>query len=360
MNHLKKIIVFLLTILVISQLAACNKKTKDDGNSSKNNIEFSDVMALSQETNSEKIYKLKEKQLLDSGNLVKTQNINYNINKKTTVYTKKIKNGDNLIKNYIEITDKDKTYVLNKDFSYEDLRLSNSGDYIAFRSFSSDDITSAKGLQVYNIKTRKQINFDKKIFVSGNLYQWDDKDTLFYYGIDISKRSYGKIYSSEVEKSQNKVVFDKFNGYCTFFSRFISGDMLYIENDSEKYNMYYYDSKKDNKIPIATTVENIYNYTLDNKNNILYFIGDDGSSSPALYSFNINTKKIDKLTYDFPNVVDKNGGIAVNNLGYVYFCGNDTLDVDKNKIYMYNNSDKSINLITNESNNSYHIISNEK
>jgi hypothetical protein len=361
MNRLKKIIMVSLTILVAFQFTACNnkQKIKNGESSSKSNIKFSDIMVLSEENNTEKIYRLKDKQLLSSSNIVNVQNINFNINKNIVVYTKKIDNGVNLVKNHIEITNKNKTYDINKDFSYEDLRLSNSGKYVAFRSFSKDDITSAEGLQVYDTNTAKKIDFDQQTLVSGNLYRWDSNDLLLYYGIEISKSGYGNIYSYNFNNSRRNVIFDKFNGYCTFFSQFENGDILYIENDLGQNNMYYYDSKNNTETMIGDNIENVYDYALDNKNNILYIIGKDNSTTGTeLFRFNASNKKIDRLTYDFPNIVDQSGGIAVDDSEKVYFCGDSTSY--SNKIYMYNNLDSSVNLITNKDDVNYHIISDEK
>lgn len=190
MNRVKKTILYILTIAVVIQFTGCHyaENSKPEVETKKDNVKLSEIMALSVEENGEKIYTLKDGNVFNNAKLSQVENINYNIQKKVEVYTKKIKNGINLSNNYISIDNDGKIFVIDKSFSYSDVRLSSNANYIALRSFKSDDIGTAEGLGVYSINSGKKITFDKSIIVSGDLYRWIDKDTLLYYGVEDSKR----------------------------------------------------------------------------------------------------------------------------------------------------------------------------
>lgn len=359
MKFLKKFILFVFIAIFMLEFTACdggNKKdnTERSGNAEES-IKFSEIMALSKEETGEKIYNINDKALKEAGVLNNTSNIIYNTNDNVTVYTNIISQGTNITKNYISIVFKGKKDNIKDDYSYADLRLSPDGNRIALRSFSQDSPFAAKGLSVYNTSTGKKIDFDKNIIVSGDLYRWDSENNLLYYGVQSGEKDYGKIYSYDFQNSTRKIVFDKFNGYCTFFAPTVNGSFIYIENNIDTNNMYYYDSNLNKSILIGNTIDKIEDYVIDNKNGIVYFIGkEDNGNGSSVYKLTIDNKALKRITYDFPKLVDETGGMAIDNSGKLYFCG---LDTNGNNIYMYLSENNSVNLVTNKSG-TYHIIQN--
>lgn len=359
MKYLKKSVLFLFIGIFILEFTACSnvsKKTNiEKSSNTEETVKFSEIMALSKEGNEERIYSIKDTDFKAVGVLNNISQINYNKSSNIAAYTNIISQGTNFTKNYIQIIYKGKKNDINSEFSYMDSRLSPSGKQIAFRSFSEDSLFSAKGLSVYDTYTGKKIDFDKKVIVSGDLYRWTSDGNLLYYGVEAGEKGYGKIYSYNFENSERKIVFDKFNGYCTFFAPVSNGKFIYIENDFNSNNMYYYDSKNNKSILIGNTIEKVNDYILDNKNNIIYFIGRENMSQEnSIYKLTISDKSIKRITYDFPKIVDETGGMAIDNSGKLYFCGLD-INNNGNNIYMYLCENNSVNLITNKSG-VYHII----
>lgn len=358
MKILKKSVLFLFIAIFILEFTACssgNKKINTYSSNTEENIKFSEIMALSKEGNEEKIYSIKDTDLKEEGILNNVSNIKYNRSSNITVYSNIISQGTNLTKNYIRIFYKDKNNDINSQFSYKDLTLSPSGREIAFRSFSKDSPFSANGLSVYDTYTGKNINFDKDVIVSGDLYRWSSGDNLLYYGVEAGEKGFGKIYNYDFQNCKRKIIFDKFNGYCTFFAPVGNENYIYIENDFNSNNMYYYDSKNNKSILLGNTIDKVDNYIMDNKNNIIYFIARDSlSQENSIYKLTLGDKSIKRITYDFPKIVDETGGMAVDDSGKLYFCGLDDSS-NGNNIYMYLSENNSVNLITNKSS-LYHII----
>jgi len=363
MKVLKKFLMFLFIAIFVVESTGCNslkrKGNEDKNGNTQKSIEFTDIMVLSKETAGEKIYSLTDGKVKNIGYLDNISNIVYNKDKSIQVYTNIISQGTNLTKNYISIIFKENKNSIKGKYSYMDSRLSLDGKRVALRSFSEDSLFSAEGLSVYDVYTGKKIDFDNKIIVSGDLYRWDSENNLLYYGVEKDEKDYGKIYSYDFQKSKREMVFDKFNGYCTFFAPTDNNSFLYMENDIDLNNMYYYDGKDNKSILITNTMDNIEDYVIDNKNHIVYFIGKEtNAENNSLYKFNIEDKTLKRITYDFPKIVDKNGGIAVDSSGKIYFCGLDT-DNNSNNIYMYLNQNNSVNLIS-DKRGIYRVIQNLK
>ncbi len=346
-----------LLIIILFSMSACsnlntNVKTKDKSQINK----FYDIMTLSSEGDGEKLYEVGNS-LSNKINVSKIINVDYNLNNNTSVIRNFVSNGSNLTKTNLQIYNGNKEITLNKSFSYSDVILSPKGTKIAFRSFSSDNLSSAEGVSIYSTVNDSKLKFDSDVLISGNLYTFLDDDNILYYGVTNGENDYGKIFDYNFKTNKKTVIYDKFNGYCTFFSALENGNLIFIEQNDSGEVLNYYNKSNNSVSQISSNLSDIYSYVVDEKNNIMYLLGDDSSTgSVQLYSINLTTLKLGRLTYDFPVTADKNGGMAINSLGQVYFCG--FMDNSgNNSIFMYDHSTNSTNLITTTPG-QYHILTN--
>lgn len=358
MKAFKKLIIIFITFIVILQFTACSSGgAKGEVLPEKNKINFSEVMALSENMDKEKLYSVTDGGISNIASVSNVESLNFNKEKNIIVYLKRINSVGSLVNNYVEIDNNGKVYKINTDYSYDNVILSPDGNYVALRSFSKDDLSSAKGLQVYSTSSGKKVSFDNNTLVSGALYQWTDKDTLTYYGIEAGNAGYGAIFSYNFSKNNRNKIFDKFDGYCTFFAELPSGSVLYGEGN--KSNMYYYDAANFKVSNLLNPADNIYTYVLDGKNGFVYFLGENtGDNQTELFKFDVKGEKVTRITYDFPNVLDKNSGIYVNKQGEVYFCGKASSNDATNNIYVYKPSDASVSLISSDNAENYYILNN--
>lgn len=359
MKHTNKFIYSLLLIITVFSLISCSEKKRlvrtNENKLIVKHSDFSEVMALSMEGKTEKIYKINNKSLTQGKVISKVTNINYNISKNISVYNCFNSNGNNLTGNSLIINNDSKNYEIKKSFSYMNTKLSTFGSKLALRSFSKDSLSSAEGLSIYNTANGEKIDFDKDVLVSGSMYSWQDDDNLLYYGIAKGETNFGKIYNYNFKSHLKTVKYDNFNDYCTSFISLNNGDIIYLESGSDTSKLKYYDAKGKTNSLVTLDIESIENYSINN--NTLYFIGKDTNTSEYnLYSISENDKKLNRLTYDFPSNVDKNGGMALDEAGNIYFCGNNN-NQTKNDIYMYDKVNNSTNLLT-KSSGDYHIVCN--
>lgn len=358
MKKYKIVLCFIFTVIFLTSCSKVPAKTEvNQDELTKQEVKVSEIMALAINGDKEKVLKINNKDYTEEENISSVKDLKYNVNSNVKVYLNAISAGRNLTKTYISIFNKEKIFYLKKSFSYMDMRLSDKGSKVAFRSFSNDSLTSPEGVSVYSTVSGKKLNFDKKVIISGDLYRWQDDDNLLYYGITSSKgSSYGAIYNYDFKTNNKSVKFDKFQGYCTYFMPMKNGDIIYIENHGDNNNLNYYDAKQDKVTFISNIIDQIDDFAIDDANSIVYFIGKEaGASSAALYKLNLNDKQIERLTFDFPAVADKTGGMAIDGSGRVYFCGSE-IEYGASYIYMYNAGNNSTNLITKKSA-YYHIVS---
>lgn len=357
MKQLRNAIFIFLAVFILIYMSGCGHTSKTNKKNT-NEIKFDETMVISTEDKYENVYSLNDKTLKLKGKINNIQNVKYIQSNGIKVYVKKISEGLNLTNNYIEIQNGDKSFNIKGNFSYSDVKLSPSGNFIAFRSYKTDDVSSAQGLSVYNTKTGKKVNFDNKVTVSGNLYCWND-DALFYYGVESGDNGYGKIYKYDFKNKSKKVVMDNFTEYCTYFIPMKNGNILYLQNNGSSNNLYYYNTEnKSNKI-VYLNLDEILDYSKDEKRNVVYIIAKEDGSETSLYNFDLVKEQFKKITYDFPSSVDGEGGISVNSSGEVYFLGFDNLNSIENYIYMYNENDGSINIVS-PNKGIYHIIESTK
>lgn len=353
-----KIVRYLILLSAILFLVSCSKPPEKTNKEQLaiNKIKLVEIMSLSIYGNKEKILKINGTAFTQAENLTDVKDIKYNKDNNVAVYLDIISAGINLDKTYINILNKKKSFYITKDFSYMDMRISNKGDKLAVRSFSKDSLASPEGVSVYSTVNGRKLNFDKNVIISGDLYRWQDNDNLLYYGVSDSEGGYGKIYNYDFITDSSSVKFDKFQGYCTYFIPLDNGDIIYVENDSNKDSINYYDKRQNKVILISNNIDEIDDYVIDSTNNTVYYIGREaGASYAALYKINLADMKLNRLTYDFPAIADKTGGMSIDSDGRIYFCGSQTETGDSD-IYMYDRSNGSTNLVTQKSG-TYHIIS---
>lgn len=341
-------------------MVSCSKvPAKTNINSEKSTIKqikLSEVMALTVGGSKEKILKLNGTSFTEEESLTNVKDLKYNQNNNIGVYLNEISAGTNFSKTNISIFSNGKSFYIDKDFSYMDMRISNEGDKIAFRSFSKDSLSSPEGVSIYSTTNGKKLDFDKEVVISGDLYRWQDNDNLLYYGVAGSEGGFGKIYSYDFKTNTKSIKYDKFQGYCTCFIPLDNGNLIYVENDVDKNSLNYYDSKQNKVTLISNNIDEIDDYVVDNVNGAVYYIGKEaGAERAALYKINFNDKNLTRITFDFPAVADKSGGMSIDSSGRVYFCGS-AIEYGDSDIYMYDRNNNSTNLITKVSG-VYHIVS---
>lgn len=338
----KGLTALLISVGILLLVVGCNIEDK----TIKSNIElpkYSEITAIEHKEEKTAVYKIENDGIYKIGTMDDVIEMAYNLKGVAYAYNIRVAQGKNLNNTKITINKEGKEKTINNCFNFNDIKLNFDGNFLAYRCFEKDSLESAEGLNVINIKSFKKVKLNSKVFVSGSLYRWQDKGNLLYYGSIQGEKDSANIYAYNMDSGKEQVYLDKIQGYCTFFQPF-KEDLLFLDRDG----MYYYNKSENKNIKLKTNIKDVY-YTVYNKESdeIYLTAKEEYEKLPAIYKIDKTRTKVEKLTYDFPKMVNLDTGMTIDSKGNVYFVGEMSLEDSKKKdIFMINKSDKSINLIS--------------
>lgn len=339
-----KLLLFFVSFIILFSLYGCAKNIKISKYFETN---YTKVIALTSRNKSADIYNITNGKLDKLGNIPNLSDIIYDANSTIHIYLLNLPGGENLQHNNIKIEDKNGIRQLNSSYSSLDLKISKDGTKLAYRSFNQDSYNGAEGIKIYDILKNKKVKFETKILISGNLYQWLTNNEFLYYGIKENKKDTGKIYKYNLDTTKEDVYLDNIQGYCTYFYPIKDSSILYIDENVNESKLMYKDIPSNEAKLISNSIGTIYNSTFDNNSNCLYFIAQEKNENKTLlFKFSLKNLTLSRLNFDFPEELDKNGGLALDSNNNLYFCGL-TKTNENNNIYTYNFTNRSITLITN-------------
>lgn len=365
MNFFYKVLSTVLILLTSLSMSACDTSKKNNIENTKSNevqelfdlnkLKIPSIAIISKDANKNKLFSLTDSSKISEIGKLNTEYIKefvYNKEKGVYVFILTVKNTDGESKDIINIKTKTKNIILNNAVRYLDVKLSKDATKILFRSFNDNDLSIPNGIEVYDIKTDKKLKLNKKVLVSGNIYNWIDNDNIIYYGSILNKPNSSKIYKYNLKTNKESVYIDKFSGYCKEIfpinqDKFIILEQNNLDNNIQN-DLYYLDIKNNIKHHIFSNLYDISNIGINKSKDIIYLIGDlMQSNNSKLFSIDLNTLKISQLTYDLPKNVQGDLGIAIDKNDNVIFVG--TNENSNNDVYVYNKNTNSINLITENS-----------
>lgn len=347
------IIFFLMIVMILNGCSSTGKQVKSFQGLS---IPKSPIMVLEVNGSDISYNKLENNRVLRVGSSSNIWDVTYNINSDVTAYTKILSQGKEFNNVEIFVEKDDKVYLLNNFYNAENLKLSPDANMLSYRSFGKDSVESAQGIKVYDIKHNKEMGISKDSLVSGTLYEWLDGDNLLYYAVKDGKVDSDKIYKYNFTNKKEEVYLDKINGYCTFFT-VENGNILYFSKLGDDTNLSYYNKNTGISKDLDNNFSDIYNSVYNPISKEFFLLARDKYGSLGLFKVSTENNTCKRLNYDFPKVIDKDGGVAVDSKGNIYFSGtSDNPDSPQYDIYMYNINDNSINLISAHSS-KYLIIS---
>lgn len=305
-------------------------------------LKFSGVSLFSNQQDEIDAYSISEDNIRRIGVLNNVSSLNYNLKNSIYVFLKTISNNESMQHNKIIIFKQEKEITLSNFYTALDIKMCSSGEKIAFRNFKSGDIKSVQPLKIYNTEKEKYEKFNSKVFISGNLYQWIDSNSLVYYG---SKDGiHDKIYLYDFSNGQEKVLADGIQGYVTFFQAIKNKGILFLQEEEDSTKLYYLDYASNERKVIASQISDVSS-SIVLSNSQIFFIGNNtDENKDLLYKFNISDRNLTRINFDFPDRIEKNSSLAGNG-DKVYFCGFDS--GNNVNLYMFDNSNGALNYMSN-------------
>ncbi len=354
MTLIKRYILLVTLIFLMIVTCSCTNKKADDNVSQVVLPKYPTVSILRSEENNISILEEKELSLKSIDKLKNISDIKYNNENKVYVSKEVISKGKNFNKSIIKILSLNGEKVLQEFYAAEDMKLSPNANYLAYRSFKEDSLDSAEGLKIYDIKGNKPVLLKNQTLVSGNLYAWLNEDEILYYGASEDKGT--NVFKYNIKNQEETVYTPVLNGYCKFFICF-DGNLLMLFDNGESNNLMIY-NKSDNSLKkLDTNFQIIYDGVYNKKQKEIFLIAADNQEEVNLFKLSLDDLSLSKVNYDFPKFVDPNGGLALDDRGFIYYLGYSEDTKLKNDVFLYNEDENSNILISDEP--SYYKIASE-
>lgn len=254
----------------------------------------------------------------------------YNISKNIYLFFNEIAE-----RKYLDIYINDQLTSIEIAKELENVEISPKGEYILFKVKDNTDY------EIFDVKTKERTVLKEDVFHSGNLIKFLEDGRIVFYGVRTEDKVSG-IFSYDIEKKSYSLI-KEVTGFVNYIEVLKDYEIIFLktnllgETELIKLNVKTKVSEK-----LSIDIENIYDGEyLDGK---FYFLGNRFKSNVAIYSCDLGTKDINRVTFDFPENINLKAGIEVID-GEIYFDGYKE-NLAEGNIYRFNPKDKSVNLVS--------------
>ncbi|MBU3134995.1 hypothetical protein KPL39_01810 [Clostridium gasigenes] len=210
-------------------------------------------------------------------------------------------------------------------------KLSSGGDYYSY--FKKDKYMQ---LVVKSLKDNKEIEINTNVAISGNLMDWSNN--IIYYGIDENKTN--GIFSYNISNGKEELIYKLESGYLEFLKASKDGIVFLQGSLSGKKILKSIDKEKNIKI-ITDEIVELRDIEISEKG--IFILGKMKNDNQSIYE--VKDGKVNRLIYDFPNIINLKKGLSSDEVGNVLFIGS-TDSGEKENIYIY--EDGYVKVLTND------------
>ena len=200
-------------------------------------------------------------------------------------------------------------------------KLSSGGDYYSY--FKKDKYMQ---LVVKSLKDNKEIEINTNVAISGNLMDWSNNN-IIYYGIDENKTN--GIFSYNISNGKEELIYKLESGYLEFLKASKDGIVFLQGSLSGKKVLKSIDKEKNIKV-ITDEIVELKDIEISEKG--IFILGKMKDNNHSIYE--VKDGKVNRIIYDFPNIVHLEKGLSSDENGNVLFIGS-TDSFEKEKIYIY-------------------------
>lgn len=348
-SNKKKIYIFIFAFFCVLLLNSCGKKIEEVNN---DYLKLTDYIITNEK---------EEKILLNKLNKNKLEKINEKVpfidmdfKENVNVFNIKKDVGENLVNTKLEIDTEKEKISLEKEYNYRSFKLSPSGNYLAYTSFSSDDYSSANNIKIYDITNKKYIDLPDDILLSGDLFCWEKDDSIVFYGVEPGDDKSGKLYKYSIAEKETTIFYDKIDGYVTYFSIIDENNLLLLESDVAKITLSIAGIDGSSKVQVSHEIESITETKVSKDKTTIYFVSKLTEKKNVIYKLSIGTKSIKRITFDFPPNTEAVGSLHIEENNDLIIIGIN--NAGKNMLYRYEDKSNTISLV-NSTEGQYKIFS---
>ncbi|WP_243190566.1 hypothetical protein [Clostridium gallinarum] len=218
-------------------------------------------------------------------------------------------------------------------------KLSRGGNYLSY--FVKNGYLD---LKIKDLAENKNIDINSNVYISGELLDWLDKDTLVYYGVDKNKNNGLFIYN--IKEGTEELLYKLDSGYVEYLKVLDNGLVFLQEKEGKQKYLKFINETGEVSYSLNNIVEAI---DIEETSNGVFVLGKVENNNYSLYE--LKDGKIKRLVYDFPKIINLEKGLSKDSEGNILFVGGE--DIDNQKIYIC--IDEAISSIDVEDGNYYFI-----
>ncbi|MGL5354177.1 MAG: hypothetical protein ACRDA5_12770 [Clostridium sp.] len=210
------------------------------------------------------------------------------------------------------------------DENIVELKISPGGHYISY--FKKDKYME---LVLIKLKDNEKIELKTEVAISGDLMDWSNENKIVYYGVDNSKNN--AIFSYDLETGKEEIIYKLENGYLEFIKSSIEGVIFVQESVGGVKSLKSIDKQNNVKL-ITDEISDLKDILVTKKGT--FILGKANDNNNSIYE--VKGNKIERLIYDFPNIIHLEKGLSCDEDGNILFIGG-TDSFDKENIYVFDN-----------------------
>lgn len=243
-------------------------------------------------------------------------------------------NNDEFKVNYLG-----KEILIDKDDNIYSTKLSKGGKYLSY--FVKNGYLN---LKVKDLMNNTNININSNVYISGELIDWLNEDTLVYYGIDNNKIN--GLFTYNVSRNTEELLYKLDSGYIEFLKVLDNGLVFLQEKEAKQKYLKFINENGE----VSNSIENIIESNdVEATSKGVFILGKLENNNYSLYEF--KNGKTKRLVYDFPKNIKLEKGLSKDSDGNILFIGED--DSGNEQIFVCN--DGTISLIDTEDGKHYFI-----
>lgn len=322
MKKNKKMIVAILSLSVIS-MYGCDKNSEKD---KINDIDVPTNLILDIKDEDIEYKTLKNGRISDFEINDEGMLMSYNGEQDVLVFSSQ-QNEKNVLK--IVVDGKEKTVDINGYL--ETVYISSDGRHTLYKTNSTGTVIE---YFIMDNKTLKSTKLSENILVSGNMIKFLNNNELIFYGVDIEKKESG-IFTYSINSGEYKLKKKIVGSVISYIDVLDENSILYSESidQRQKLCVLNLDDLKLNEI--TDRFERVEDSIIcDNK----IYVSAQENYKLNLYEIDIDTNKVKRLTFDFPESLALESKLLVQEKN-IYFS-----DINGD-LYNYSINEKSINMV---------------
>jgi hypothetical protein len=200
----------------------------------------------------------------------------------------------------------------NLEPTVSNLQLSPNGGFISY--FSKNNEVNL--IKIIDFKTNTPVEFNSTVSISGLYFEWIDESHAVYYGV--SEDGINGIFIYDAINKSEKLFYQLDGGIIQFLKSVDAGEICVQQTLENKRLIRLIDKAGNDKGILTEEIIIVKDVVYNGKN--YYVLGNTSNNIPSI--FKLEDGKTKRMIFGYPNEIDLDKGLSVDDNGNILFVGN--------------------------------------